>query len=249
VTPDVVVDVGNSRMKWGRVRAGGSVVTVEYVPLNLGTVWTSRFESWNGTNLRWAVAGSNPERRDAFAAWLSDRGCQVTSLTDWRQFGVRVTIPNPERVGHDRLLGARAAVAAAGGGNAAVVIDAGTAVTVNLIDASGGFAGGAIFPGVGAMARALHQFTAQLPEVTVDAPKPPLPGTATEPAMRAGIWWAVVGGVRAIVAEYRKQVKPLKHVYLTGGDAELLHPGLHDTTEHRPYLTLEGIRIAAEALP
>ena len=46
-----------------------------------------------------------------------------------------------------------------------------------------------------------------------------------------------------------KQVKPLKHVFLTGGDAELLHPGVQDTAEHRPYLTLDGIRITAEALP
>ena len=248
MTPDVVVDVGNSRMKWGRTRAEGGIESIESVPLNLGSVWANRFESWSGTALRWAVAGSNPERRDALAAWLRDRGCVVATLADWRQFGIAVKLAAPDRVGHDRLLAARAALAAAGAGNAAVVIDAGTAVTVDLVDATSAFAGGTIFPGVGAMARALHQFTAQLPEVTVDNPHPTLPGPATEPAMKAGIWWAVVGGIQAIVAEYRKQTKPLKHIFLTGGDADLLLPGLKDIAEHRPHLTLEGIRLAAEAV-
>jgi type III pantothenate kinase len=245
VTPDVVADIGNSRMKWGRV-ADGHVVGAEAVPLNLPSVWHNRWENWPDRATRWAVAGSNPERRDAFARWLRDRGCAVAVLADWKAIGLPVKLAAPDRVGHDRLLNALAARREAA---PAVVVDAGTAVTVDLVDAAGAFAGGTIFPGVGMMARSLHQFTASLPKIEVAEATPPIPGTATEPAMAAGIWWAIVGGVRAILAEYGRGPKSPRKILLTGGDAELLLPGLTDLVELRLYLTLDGIRIAAEALP
>jgi type III pantothenate kinase len=247
VTPDVVVDVGNSRMKWGRC-VGGEVAEIDAVPVNLASVWASRFDAWGGAKLSWAVAGSNPERRDAFGDWLRERGCRVTVFTDWKQIGQPVKLPYPDRVGHDRLLNARAGFGEIPPGQPAVMIDAGTTVTVDLLDETGAFAGGAIFPGVGVMSRSLQQFTAKLPLVPVETSNPPVPGDATEPAIRAGIWWAVVGGITAIVDKYRERRVPPALVLLTGGDAELLLPGL-DFAEHRPHLTLEGIRIAAEALP
>ncbi len=244
--PDVVVDVGNSRMKWGECSPKGRVVRSEAVPLNLPSVWQNRWENWSDRAARWALAGSNPERRDAFAQWLRDRGCEVAVLTDWRAIGLPVKLPAPDRVGHDRLLNALAASREA---TPVAVADAGTAVTVDLVDADGSFAGGVIFPGVGTMARSLHQFTASLPLVDVTEPSPAVPGPGTEPSMAAGIWWAVVGGIRAVLAEYRRGPTPPRKVLLTGGDGELLLPGLSDLVELRPHLTLEGIRLAAEALP
>lgn len=245
MTPDVVADIGNSRMKWGRV-ADGRVAEAEAVPLNLPSVWQNRWENWSDRATRWALAGSNPERRDAFAQWLRDRGCAVAVLADWEAIGLPVKLAAPDRVGHDRLLNALAARRESA---PVVVADAGTAVTVDLVDAAGAFAGGAIFPGVGMMARSLHQFTASLPKIEVAGAKPPIPGAATESAMAAGIWWAIVGGVRAILAEYRRGPSSPRKVLLTGGDAELLLPGLAGLVELRPYLTLDGIRIAAEGLP
>jgi type III pantothenate kinase len=249
VRPDVVVDVGNTRMKWGRSRPGSGITEIEAVPLNLGSVWHNRFEIWNGEGFCWVVAGSNPDRRDEFATWLRNRKCHVAVLTSWKEFGISVRVPSPERVGHDRLLNARAAIAEIGIGVPAVIVDAGTAVTVDLLDESGAFAGGTIFPGVTTMARSLHQFTARLPEVKVESPRPSVPGNATESAIQGGIWWAVVGGIEAIIREYQRRPLAPRHVLLTGGDADLLLPGLRDIVKHRPHLTLEGIRIAAESLP
>jgi type III pantothenate kinase len=243
--PDVVVDVGNTRMKWGHCPPGGGIDGLEVLPLNLPSVWHHHFEDGNGQSLRWAVAGSNGDRRDAFVGWLRERGANVLPLTDWKRFGVPVKIPAPERVGHDRLLNARAARAAVPT-SPVVAVSAGTAVTVDLIDPDGTFRGGVIFPGVGAMAKSLYQFTAALPLVKVEGPHPPVPGTATEPAIAAGIWWAAVGGIRAIIAEYQKGTKRPPRVLLTGGDGELLLPGLPEGTDLRPHLTLEGIRLAAE---
>jgi type III pantothenate kinase len=245
MTPDVVVDVGNTRMKWGHCPPGGGVDRLEALPLNLPSVWLHHFKQWDGTSLRWAVAGSNGERRDAFADWLRCYGGNVFPLTNWKWFGVPVKLPAPERIGHDRLLNARAARDAVSG-SPVVVVSAGTAVTVDLVDADGTFRGGAIFPGVWTMAKSLYQFTAALPLVEVEMPHPPLPGTATEPAIAGGIWWAAVGGIRAVVAEYQKGAERPPRVLLTGGDGELLRPGLPDGTEFRPHLTLEGIRLAAE---
>lgn len=243
MTPDIVVDVGNSRMKWagcGRDRFDW----FDAIPLNLPSVWQHHFASREGKGRRWAVAGSNGSRRDAFADWLRQHGAQVRTLDDWTQFGIRVDVTSPERVGHDRLFNALAAARIA---KPVVVVSAGTAVTVDLVDENGVFQGGTIFPGVGLMAKSLHQHTDALPLVPIDSPNPKLPGKVTEDAIAAGIWWAIVSGIHGITNEYQRGRPPLALV-LTGGDAELLRPGLPANTQVRPTLTLEGIRLAAEAL-
>ena len=122
---------------------------------------------------------------------------------------------------------------------------------MDLLDERGEFAGGAIFPGLRLMAEALHDHTALLPLVKVTEHPTLAPAKATEPAIAAGVYWAVVGGVAALVRELHRSVPagdPL-HVFLTGGDAAVIAPDLADRDlyryEVRPTLTLEGIRIAS----
>jgi type III pantothenate kinase len=245
VTPDVVVDIGNSRMKWAGCGANG-FDWFEALPLNLPSVWKHHFQNRDGHAKRWVIAGSNGTRRDEFADWLHQQGAEVVVLDDWRRFGIRVDVTSPERVGHDRLFNA---VAAARIAKPVIVVSAGTAVTVDLVDESGVFLGGAIFPGVGLMAKSLHQHTDALPHVSVTTPRPALPAKVTEDAISGGIWWAIVGAINGIISEYQRRAKPPRAILLTGGDAELLHPGMSPTTQIHPTLTLDGIRIAAEALP
>jgi type III pantothenate kinase len=259
--PDMVADVGNSRIKWGRCK-DGSVADIIVLPPDDPAAWQHQVESWGqGRPLSWAVSGVHPRRRDHLADWLRQRGDTVLVVDDWRQLPLQVPLDHPERVGIDRLLDAVAARSRVQRHVPVILIDAGSAVTVDLLDTTGAFRGGAIFPGLRLMAHALHDHTALLPLVEVKKANPFLPGTSTEGAMRAGIFWAVAGGIKALARQLAGQGRYPKDsylagspprsavVFLTGGDAEILAPVMDVDVQVWPAMTLEGIRLAAEALP
>jgi type III pantothenate kinase len=258
--PDIVVDVGNSRIKWGRCR-DDRVVEAISLPPDDPAAWQQRVEQWSGGEpLVWAVSGVHPQRRDRLVDWLLRRGDTVLVVDSWRQLPLQVYLAQPERVGIDRLLNAVAARTRVQRRVPVVIVDAGSAVTVDLLDETGTFRGGAVFPGLRLMAEALHEHTALLPLMAVKETNPPLPGTSTEDAIAAGIFWAVVGGIKALVRQLAARAReladpqtgPPSHpvvVFLTGGDAHLLGPVMDADVEVWPAMTLEGIRLSAEALP
>ena len=240
--PDLVVDVGNSRIKWGRC-AGGRIADTAALPADAPEAWGAQLAVWGlGGPLSWAVTGVHPARRDALADWARRRGDAVEVVGEAR-LPLRVRLEHPQRVGIDRLLDAVAANSRRRPGVHAVVVDAGSAVTVDWLDRDGAFAGGAILPGLRLMALGLHEYTALLPLIEVSS-VPPVPGTSTPAAMAAGIFWAVAGGVRALVEQLASQAGTRPDVFLTGGDGPLLHPALGPDVQLWPAMTLEGIRLS-----
>jgi type III pantothenate kinase len=245
--PDVVADVGNSRIKWGRCHKGRVVDAVSLRPDDVGS-WQSQLQLWNvATAKHWSVASVHPERCNRLTDWLRELGHQVQVLSSWQQLPLRILVDHPEQVGIDRLLNAVAASGHVPAGTAAVIVDAGSAVTVDWLDQSGAFAGGAIFPGVQLMARALHDHTALLPQVKVQQSRPLLPGTSTVAAIEAGVFWAAAGGIQALIGQLAAGAKIM--VYLTGGDGPLLAKALNQDLHPWPNMTLEGIRITSERQP
>jgi GTP-binding protein len=244
--PDVVVDVGNTRIKFGRCSADGVEDVASLAPDDAGQ-WAATLDEWNlARRLVWVIAGVHPERRDRLAAWARRRGDVVHVLERAEQLPLRVALEHPDRAGIDRLLAAVAANGRRRPDAPAVAITAGTAVTVNWIDETGAFRGGAILPGLHMMARALHEHTALLPKIEMTSPDPEMPGTSTPAAMEAGIFWAVAGGVRALVERLaRKHPAEPPDVFLTGGDGPLLQPALGPDVQLWPAMTLEGIRLSA----
>ena len=166
-----------------------------------------------------------------------------------------ILVEKPHRVGIDRLLNAVAAKDRIQRQTSIFIIDAGSAVTVDWVDEEGDFRGGAIFPGIQMMAKALRDNTAALPLLCIDTdPKkanPPLPGTSSASAMTAGIYWAVAGGIKAILRQLVASAgaSRKREVFLTGGNARYLAPVMDPEVHVWPEMTLEGIRLAAEALP
>jgi type III pantothenate kinase len=243
--PDVVVDVGNTAIKWGRCLAGGVREICSLPPQGLNA-WREQAHRWQlPSPLVWVVAGVHPERRDAFVSYARLRGDTVHVLTHAASLPLVVRLEKPDHVGIDRLLDAVAANSRRMAGVSAVVIDAGSAVTVDLVDRDGAFVGGAILPGLRLMAKALHDYTALLPLIPPPLKRPPVPGNATPSAMESGIFWAVAGGIEALVREYRIHCGSSVEVFLTGGDAPLLHAVLPEA-QLWPAMTLEGIRLSAE---
>jgi type III pantothenate kinase len=242
MTARLVADIGNTRVKWGLCLPND--LQVAGLPADDPDAWSQQLEQWHaGPDSEWAVAGVHPSRRDRLVTWLRNQQTAVRVIADYRELPLRVAVEHPERVGIDRLLNAVAASARVGQGTSAIVIDAGSAVTVDLIDDDGVFRGGSIFPGLRLMARALHGDTAQLPLVE-DLTAAEVPGPDTAAAIRAGIYHAVCGGIDRLV-ELMSNRTPSARVFLAGGDTHLA-AGLRCGPEVvGPALTLEGLRRTA----
>ncbi len=253
--PNLVVDIGNSRIKWGYCAEDRVVYRASLAPDDPAT-WEDQIKRWDlGEGLQWAVAGVHPERADQFMAWVNKRCDQFVLIQDRKRLPITIEVGEPDRVGIDRLLNAVAAKSRVQRNVSIFIIDAGSAVTVDWVDEDGAFRGGAIFPGFQLMAKALHDYTAALPLVKIETdparPWPPVPSTFTDLAIRGGIFWAVAGGIRALTRQLMASAHAVRRhvIYMTGGDAKILATVMDAEVELWPAMTLEGIRIAAEALP
>ena len=143
-------------------------------------------------------------------------------------------------VGEDRLLNAAAAFDTLG--QACVVVDAGTAMTIDYIDGAGTFHGGAIVPGAQLMLDALTQRTALLPDVEFKKPEE-LIGHNTAQAMLTGVFYGLRGMVRNIVEQYAVHAGQFPTVIATGGDAQLLFRDDEFISRVVPDLGLRGIAV------
>lgn len=165
---------------------------------------------------------------------------------------LQTTTKNPTRVGIDRLLCCLAAFRMAE--QACIVIDAGTAITVDFIDGQGVHHGGAIAPGVGPMLAGLHSAAPALPELTttqalafVQAKSQPW-ADDTEPAIALGVRAAAVGLTHTLVDRFALTYGAYPRVIATGGDALALFAE-DDIVEHVvPDLQLAGLARAYESL-
>ncbi len=251
MTPDVVVDVGNTFTKTGVVRRG--MIVCHDVHDDIASQWGYAEKLFSLVRpLKWIVAGVNPKRQEDFVAWALARGDAVTEVTSHLQLPIKVDVDHPEKVGLDRLLGAVAANSRRTPGRVALTVDVGTAVTVNLIDAGGTFTGGLILPGVRVMTRSLHQNTAKLPLIESDGRRfanHTFPGRSTEDAILAGVSYAIAGAVR-LALEDAKVGDEYPELFLTGGGAESIADLLKDyRPRHMPTLVLDGLVVTAETLP
>jgi len=156
---------------------------------------------------------------------------------------INTKVREPEKVGTDRLLAALAARELRGA--PCIIVSAGTAITVDLVDPQGCFAGGAIAPGFHLSARALHEETAMLPLVEPARPVEPA-GRDTAEAVQSGVYWSCAGGVVALVERFKESPgcggAP---VVCTGSDASILLPVLPGGDScGEPDLLFKGMAVA-----
>jgi type III pantothenate kinase len=157
--------------------------------------------------------------------------------------GLKIRYRNPAEVGADRVANAIAA-RHRHPGKPLIVVDCGTATTLDVITASGDYLGGAIMPGIGVSAEALSSKTARLPSVEIERPKTAL-GRTTAESIVSGLFHGQAGAIRELCAQLGREAfgdeRPV--VIGTGGFSRLLEgAGLFD--EIVPELVLEGIALA-----
>lgn len=243
----IVADLGNSRLKWGRVGLDGLLTRSVALPIGDPETWAVAFDSWTLSDQDvWAISTVNPPLADHLGRFLSDRG---VSTIHWYRSAAEVPIKHdvegPETGGADRALAVLAARSLHAPDRPGLVVSCGTAITVERVSTEGVWQGGAIAPGLGLSARALHQLTAQLPQIEI--PEAPNPwGRGTESALAAGLFWGAVGTVRELLNRQAEGLSPLPWVDWTGGDAARLASWI-DWPEARvvPDLVLLGLVRAA----
>lgn len=188
------------------------------------------------------LASVNREAEASVLSWLTSLDLRAFRIPGDLPFPIPVALIRPGLVGPDRVLASAAALDRLGG--PCIVVDAGTAVTVDFATPGEGFQGGAILPGRHLMARALREGTSRLPRVPPDPVDDPL-GRSTEEAIRAGTFLGWIGAVREMVGRLLAKVGRAE-VVATGGDGEILAARIEAIREVLPDLTLQGIRLALE---
>ncbi len=260
-TPLIAVDVGNSRIKLGlfRCSVGTGLPEPENTLHLTGRLpefdqlhsWLKGFaqceeaQQSSPVRLRWHIGSVNRPAASRLIDWLRDhRPDNEIMLLTSGDLPLAVKLPRPDMVGVDRLLDALAANRLRTPGCPAVVVDVGSAITVDLLDAAGAFCGGAILPGIAMSARALHEFTDLLPQIDMAelAEPPDALGTATVAAMRSGLFWGAVGAVRQLVEQLTGHKDA--EVFLTGGAGPVVAQLMGSAARFVPHLTMAGIALA-----
>lgn len=197
----------------------------------------------DGTEVDAAVVGSvvpavTDALRVAIPAWL---GVPVRVYGEGGDWGMPVRV-DPATVGPDRVANALAALARHP--PPLVVVDLGTATTVDAVDAAGAFVGGAIAPGLRTAADALVGRTARLPPVPLVLPPRAIGGSTVE-ALQVGI---VAGHAALVDGLVRRMKEELGGGWCiaTGGLASLVAPGCREVDAVDPDLLLDGLRLWQE---
>lgn len=240
----LLVDIGNSRVKWA-LAEDGAIGAVAGFPRPREDAEAVFAREWHGLRpervVCCSVAGDGPVA--ALQRWAERiGGARVHELRSTRAAGgITTAYGDPARLGADRwanLLGMRAAYGAVD----ALVVDAGTAVTVDALRADGQHPGGAIFAGLATSRDALRTAAPRLPAETVDGA---LPSADTAGAVGGGTLLALAGAIERVAREVGRDLDGPRCI-LTGGDGDRLQPLLGAPWGRDDRLTMRGLLAFAE---
>ena len=189
-----------------------------------------------------STAASNPATQRV--EQLAEQRCRsVIHLTHETPMPIRLGYRTPQTLGRDRIataVGAWGIAQRLDNSSDVLIIDAGTAITYDLVTANGCFVGGNIAPGLGLRFKSLHEHTGLLPMVDADG-ETPMVGFDTLTAIRSGVMLGLLGEIKSYIADL-KLSHPNLMVFITGGDGKLLHSRLGN----KDYIYYE--HLAAEGL-
>lgn len=237
------LDIGNSRMKWLYGTAadehGGALAYRQPDDLQSAPIWQAIPK---GTPV-WASSVANPSVRQAVetaAKQIADANVHWARSEQERN-GLRNSYQDISRLGVDRWMVMLAAWQQEQ--SAFVVVDAGSAITVDYVDGNGQHLGGHIVPGLNLMTRALFSGTANVKFNALDWGEIG-PGKSTEQCVHHGVFAMATGYLEYLLTQWHGA--SAARWLITGGDALRLQSALSIEAEWRPNLVIEGLQIFAE---
>ncbi len=238
INDELLLDLGNTRLKWTWRFAvpGASLMSAltHAVPDKTSGVWDALFLEARPQKI-WLASVAGAHADDLITEIKQRWGCDVIRLRTPGHFhGWTNSYEVPERLGVDRflaMLGARDLAANSG----LVVVMAGTALTIDVLDEKGVHQGGLIVPGPSLMRSSLHRATAELPQVSASNVSL---GRSTADAIGAGSVRACVALIATVAQDF-----PAAKLVISGGAAAELTPGLTLAAPHCvDDLVLRGLR-------
>jgi type III pantothenate kinase len=228
---NLVVDSGNTRIKVGLFKGRELIQKESFLDLSelkkfMGSV--------NSDNLLVSSVNHDPTE---ILSWASSKGKKIF-LTPTLPLPVHVAYLTPGTLGVDRVAAVCGALDLFPYQNC-LVIDAGTCINYELLDAKGVYHGGAISPGVSMRFEAMHTFTARLPLVKSNE-NIGLVGNSTETCMQSGVMNGVLEEVKGIIQQY-KLMYPDLIVIMCGGDYPFFENKLKPAIFVAPELVLIGL--------
>lgn len=231
---NLTLDIGNTRRKIGRFN-GTKLVEAKIV-----TDWSTQelLDYCNQNGVHSIMVSSVAEPDEALYEVLKQH-FDLLELTHQTPLPFENLYSTPQTLGKDRL-------AAVAGAQAllprqhCLVIDCGTCIKYDLITETGAYQGGNIAPGAKMRTKAMHEFTARLPEVKMEMPAGFI-GHSTETALQNGAFRGAVLEMEGFIQLIKGQFSPLK-IIITGGDADFFQPFLNpNNLTLQPHLTLHGL--------
>jgi len=237
------LDVGNTRTKW-RLSLGGENIAEGF---SAGGSESLEGELERHTRELHRCRLSNvagPERASEIAAWLNLRwGIEVESaVVSAESCGVSNSYQQPQQLGVDRWLAAIAAYNTCR--QACLVVDCGSAVTVELLSSEGCHIGGYIVPGLGLMRRSLFQDTDAVKVEAADIPEALKAGVCTKDAVNNGLLLMVIGLIEKAMEELQA-IEPdvVPGLIITGGDGAAIIPFLPPGAVLNDGLVMDGLAV------
>ncbi|MBQ5895392.1 MAG: type III pantothenate kinase [Bacteroidaceae bacterium] len=231
---NLIIDIGNNSAKYFLFNGEQLILHARKENTSFGIIgeWSSLYE------IDKVIISSVITEQPALTDELSKLECPVVRFNNTLKLPLDIKYRTPHTLGSDRLAAAVGAWSEAAGRNI-IIIDAGSAITVDFIDRNGNYLGGNIAPGIKMRLKALHEYTALLPMIEKEGETPAI-GYDTETAIRSGVINGICHEIDGYINEFKQKYSDVL-VFLTGGDEKTLKNRVKNCIFADKYLVAKGL--------
>lgn len=231
---NLIIDIGNNSAKFFLFKGEQLILHTRKSNSSFDVI-----DEWNRLyNIEKAIISSVIVETPELSEAISGLQCPVVRFSNSMPLPLEINYRTPHTLGSDRIAAAVGAWNEAPGRNM-LVIDAGSAITIDFVGKDGKYNGGNIAPGIKMRLKALHEYTSRLPMVEKDGDTPTM-GYDTETAIRSGVINGICHEIEGYINEFKQKYCDVLF-FLTGGDEKPLKNRIKSCIFADKYLVAKGL--------
>jgi type III pantothenate kinase len=231
---NLIIDIGNNSAKFFLFKGEQLILHTRKSNSSFDVI-----DEWNRLyNIEKAIISSVIVETPELSEAISGLQCPIVRFSNSMYLPLEINYRTPHTLGSDRIAAAVGAWNEAPGRNM-LVIDAGSAITIDFVGKDGKYNGGNITPGIKMRLKALHEYTSRLPMVEKDGDTPTM-GYDTETAIRSGVINGICHEIEGYINEFKQKYCDVL-VFLTGGDEKPLKNRIKSCIFADKYLVAKGL--------